>query len=317
VAVGVAAVAVASVIVAIAMREDDTRPAAPPAVVTKVDPPPSKMEPKIEPPVVATAPSTPPKIEGVKASAKTAQLGVELDLDVALTLAAPLQPKEWVTAKATCKLDGEWYSGTGSVRLTKTPAGTSVAPVRISLGRQHAFTAPPTECQLGFEFSSYVQRPSKREWIAKMCWDGTTVTDKPCAASAKTTDGVSVSAVRVQTSAERYRSRTLGGPVDLKVYLDAEIKRPLADWRIEVAADCTLPDGSKHQASDHVYTTDVHAGRPFTSSAWLFWRGQQMLDVPKSCTVAVELADRQGLVREPVSSWCWRDGAVASGACTS
>jgi hypothetical protein len=309
-AIGTAVVAAITVIAAIALRRAEVVAA---EEVCRVEDAPAPA-PDAAAPVVPATPSAPPKIEAVKASAQPAKLGVEIDLEVALTLPAQLQAKEFVTAKASCKLDGEWYSGSGSLLLRRTPAGTSVVPARIRIGSQHAFTTTPTECQLGIEFSSYLQRPGKREWLAKLCWDGKTVTDKPCA-PATATDGVAVSAVRVQTSAQRYRTRRLGAPVDLEVSLDAEIKRPLTDRTLEIAADCTLPDGSTQHATNRVATYDVHAGRPFTSRALLFRGAQQMLDVPTSCTLAIELADRQQLVREPVSAWCWRDGAVASGAC--
>jgi hypothetical protein len=304
VAVGSVIVVAVAVAAAAFAREDDVT-----AVVERaVDPP---VAPATAP-VLALA-SAPPRIEGVKARAQLAQLGVDLELDVAVTLPAPLQSQEFVMAKASCKLDGEWYSGTSSLRLRDVPAGTSVLPARVRLGGQHAFAQTPTECQLGFEYTSFVVRPVERAWLARMCWDGTRVSEQPC--PTRPNDGVSVSAVRVETSAQRYRMRTLGGPVDLEVSLDAEIKRPLDSWTLEVAAACTLPDGTTHRANGRVRTYDVHAGRPFTSSALLFRRGQQMLDVPTSCTLAIELADRAQLVREPVSAWCWRDGTVASGAC--
>jgi len=295
-------------------------PAAPPAAPVcesrlAPDAPGSAGAPVV--PDVPPTPSAPPKIEGVKASARAARLGVELELEVALTLAAPLQQKEFVGVKARCELEGEEYTGTGSLYLRNTPAGTSVVATRVSIGTRHAFTQLPTRCHLGFEYTSFVQRPTTRAWLGKMCWDGGVVSDAPCAPSQKRRDaGVTVSAVRVATSAQRYQTRQLGAPVDLEVSLDAELAKPLDEFQLEVAADCTLPDGTKQHATANVTTYGVHAGRPFTSRAWLFRGAQQMLDVPESCTVAVEIADRTQLVREPVAAWCWRAGDVATGACS-
>ena len=315
-AIGTAVVAGISLVAAILAR-GDAPPAAPEVCESKLEPEPEpepeKTPPKPDHPDPPPIASVPPKIEGVKAKAQVAALGVDVQLDVAIALAGAPNPKESVSIKASCKLDGEWYSGAAYMRLSKLAAGTNVVQHKITLGRQHVFTKLPTECQLGFEYSSY--QPFKREWLAKMCWDGTAVIDKPCATTASKDPSVAVSAVRVATTLDRYRSRKVGSPVDLEVSLDAEIKRPIADWYIEVAANCTLPDGTTHAAAERIYTHDVHAGRPFTGKTWLFRGAQQMADVPESCTVAVELADRQRLVREPVAAYCWRDGAMKSGAC--
>jgi hypothetical protein len=309
VAIGTAVVAGISLIVAIAIRD---RPIAEATTTVEVPPPIDAGAPPDTRDVVAATPSVPPTIESVKAEARLETLGVALELDVAIALAAVADKREHVRVKASCKLDGEWYAGSGSLYLAKLPAGTSVVQTKLSLGTQHAFAATPSECHLGFEYTSYVTRPSVRAQIAKMCFDGAQVIDKPCATKPNT--DVSVSAVRVETSRDRYRRR-VDAPVDLEVSLDAELEKPLDDWSIEVAADCTLPDGTTQRASERVSTRDVHAGRPFTGKTRLFRGKQQMLDVPTACTVVIDVADRQQLVREEVARWCWRDGAVANGAC--
>ena len=311
-AIGTAAIAFAALIAAIIARGDapaETKPE-PQPVVSKQ--PPSAPDAGVPADATDVAPlvaSTPPKIEGAKATATVGQLGVELNIDVALVLAGQMNPRDSLWVKASCQLDGDWFAGTGYVMLDKLPAGTSVAPARVRIGSLHAFTAPPSQCQIGFQFSPYAVKSRQYDWLARMCWNGTQVVDKPC--DVKPSADVAVSGVRVSTSAYR----KLNAPVDLDVSVDAEFKRPLDDKRLEVVADCKLPDGSQHHASARVMTYGVHAGRPFTSRAWLFGRGQQMLDVPESCTVAVEVADASQLVREPVSAFCWRAGTVEQGAC--
>ena len=318
-AIGTACVAAVALVAAILTRGDAPPPAAPEVSESQREPepepetaPPTPPKPH-DPPVDPAVASVPPKIEGVRAKAQVGTLGVDVQLDVAIALAGAPDPKANMSIRVGCKLDGEWFSGSAFVRLAKLAAGTNVTQHKITLGGQHAFTTPPTECHLGFEYTAY--QPHRREWLAKMCWDGASVIDKPCAVTASKDPSLAVSAVRVATTLDRYRSRKVGSPVDLEVSLDAEIKRPIADWYIEVAANCTLPDGTTHAAAERVYTHDVHAGRPFTGKTWLFRGAQQMADVPESCTVAVELADRQRLVREPVAAYCWRDGAMKSGAC--
>lgn len=316
VAIGTAAIAGIALVLAIVTRRSEelerTAMAQPPSVPDAGEPVldghANAQDPDVAPPPIATVP---PKINGAKAKASVGQLGIELEIDAAVTLAGPVDKRESVVAKASCKIDGEWYTGTGYLRLSRAPMGTNVITTKVRVGVQHAFTTPPTQCQLGFEYSSYAQKPSKREWLARMCWDGKDVTDKPCAV--KPTEDLTVSGVRVSTS----KYRRLNAPVDLEVSLDAELKRPLDDKRIEVAADCTLPNGSTHRSTARVLMHGVHAGRPFTSRAWLFGRGQQMLDVPASCTVAVEVADMQQLVREPVRAFCWKGGDVTAGACSA
>lgn len=317
-AIATACIGAASLVAAIAMRPE--APSSRPAAIVTPPLPGDAGVPDAEPPVAQSAmpsppppPSTPPTIDGVKVKTAILDQGVDLQIDTALTLAAMADRREDVRIKASCQLDGEWFAGTGSIWLSKLPAGTSTVQQKITLGAQHVFRTAPSQCQIGFEYTSFATRPMQRQWLAKKCWDGKTLGDAACATKPNT--NVAVSTVRVATSLDRYRSRRAGSPVDLEVSLDAEIKQPLDDWQLEVAADCVLPDGTTQHANERVYTRDVHAGRPFTSRAYLFRGKQQMIDLPESCTLAIEVADRQQLVREAVASWCWRDGSVVAGAC--
>jgi hypothetical protein len=299
IAVGAAFLALVIVIGAIALRPGPAEPVCR-AEYPQVTPP--DAAPPADPIVVAG----PPKIEAAKVKASTAALGVELQVDTALTMPGIAAKQESVRIKASCKLDGEWYDGSGYVSLSKLPVGTSVVPSTVRIGTQQAFKSLPTECQLAFEYASFAEKPMRRESIARMCWTANQVKDGACAVAKS--DAVAVSGLRVETG---YRRRVVGAPITLDVSVDAQLQRPLEDWSIQVSADCTLPDGTSAHTSGRVSTYGVHAGRPFNGRAYL----QKIADVPTQCTFAVELADRSELVRAPVSAYCWKDGVVADGSC--
>jgi hypothetical protein len=134
--------------------------------------------------------------------------------------------------------------------------------------------------------------------------------EKPCDVRKRVSAGMRVDALRVTP-----RRGGVGSPIEVSI--DAVLHRPLDGWSIEVAASCVFPDGTTQSAATTLYTHDVRPDRSFTGRTYLFGRWQQPLDVPLTCTIDVRLADRQQLVREPVSAWCWRDGKVASGACSA
>jgi hypothetical protein len=181
----------------------------------------------------------------------------------------------------------------------------------VWLGDKHAFAQPPTECHLGFDYVSHVTRPSVREPLARMCWTGHEVANQPCAATPN--EALVVTGLRLEPP--RYR-RTIGSPITLDAAIDAQLARSLDDWKIELAADCTLPDGSHHASTQRVSTYNVHVGRPFTSRSYLFGRSSQLTEVPAACTLTVTVADRTDLVRAPVATWCWRDHEATAGACS-
>ena len=268
--------------------------------------------PAVAPVEAARTPSPAPKIEAAKVvSASVEKLGVKLEIDVAITTADRLQKNEWIDLKASCKLDGEWYGGSGYVHTRDMLPGTSVVPARVWLGTQHAFTQAPTECHIGVDYVSYVTKPAVKQSLARMCWMGHEVANQPCAAAPS--DALMVSGLRLEPP--RYR-RTLGAPITLDASIDGQLARSLDDSTIELAADCMLPDGTHHAASQRVSTYNVHVGRPFTSRTFLFGRSSSLVDIPTACTLTIEIADRTKLVRAQAGTWCWKGGEAKSGACS-
>jgi hypothetical protein len=248
-----------------------------------------------------------PTIGTVTARVATADRGVEITLETAITVPVGIGPRPLVSIIVRCHLDGEWYDGYGSILVDRAGAGDHVVTNRVRVGGRYQLGALPDVCHVGFEYRPPGMRgfdPSR--WVAQRCWNGQALVDGVCPSRPLRVGGkpvLALTGLRV-TSRARY----------LRVAADAELLRALDSWTVKVGADCTLPAGATRQGSGTIYLSRFTPGRPFEVDASLFLR-DHLPAAPEACTFALVLEDMHQMAREPLGTYCWRGDQVTTGAC--
>jgi hypothetical protein len=306
---GVAGVAIGALVVQQVWLAEQAEPAA-----SAETPMPAPMMNQLLVGPEAPPPPATPEIKGVKIEATPIAGGIEMKVDVAFALQANRGRREMVSIKARCLVGNEWLDSAGHVSLGKLGGGTSAVSTKLTIRGVNDLIVTPTVCHLAFDHNTGV-RPYKRTTLAHKCWDGTSVLDKPCAPVARGDAApLALDDVKIASSLQRWRTTTAGTPQYLDVTIAGRVRASMRDWMVELASDCKMPDGTTQsdRGTISLYTAEV--GEPFTKQTTAFFRSKLPVD-PASCTMTFELVDRQRLVREPLSTQCWRAGTVDRGSC--
>ncbi|MEO8702682.1 MAG: hypothetical protein ABI867_21740 [Kofleriaceae bacterium] len=216
--------------------------------------------------------------------------------------------REWVAVRARCLMDGEWLDGGTIVFLDKLVPGSNVINAKLRIG--DAAAVAPSACRLGFDY--VVMGVRDRVSLGKRCWNGTAITDAPCA----TIDrggrrAVEIREVEIESSNSRMRTYT-NEPRYLVIAVDGLVRGSVRGWQVEVTTMCTLADASVRTDHSQLY---LRSDGEFTNARLFPFMRAKLAADPSSCKQTFELVDSYALVREPISTRCWKQTMRTAGPC--
>lgn len=284
VALAMAGVACGAIAIALSTGE---APAAPVVVAAPAPPPPPAPHvdhgsalPDLEKPV----------LRGLDVTVAAADRGAALNLSLQLHLGPPTSSSDMISIRARCAVDGEWYDGSTSLMVDRLGAGDHTVAERIVVGSRYQLGALPSACHLQLEYFARPIRPAADRVFAVRCWNGRGVVDGRCDAIARAAP-LELRDVRVTMTSY------------LRVELDAELHREL-DWWLRIAAECTMPDGTKRSDATSIPLSQTRPGKQFTEHSMLFWQ-TKLVDAPSACTLRFEVEDIYHLAHQPIAVRCW------------